>query len=226
MLEKDIIERYSQDQIQHYSNRLSEFGSSSEADSWTSANLARYYYREAIHNIKDLIELNIFSPEKKLKLLDIGSGNGFYLNYLKELNLAVSIDYTGLEINPETCLMAQKHHSSEKFINADFSTMNFLLRSFDFISIIGTYSIFKTLNATETENYIVNNLSKAFSCADYGVNLLISRFVVSESGLEKILKISENYEIKNNLFGNYMSIFLYRQKYINDAYSAIKQLSP
>jgi len=225
MLEKDIIERYSQDQIQHYTQRLSEFGSSSQADSWTSQYLARYYYREAIRNLKDLTDLNIFNPERKIRLLDIGSGNGFYLNYLKETGLAASVDYTGLEINPETCLAAQKQQSDAKFINGDFSTMNFPFRAFDFISIIGTYSIFDALNDLETETYIVNNLRKAFNCVDYGVNLMISRFVVPETTLAKILKISENYELKNNLFGNYMSIFLYRQKYINDTYSAVTQLS-
>ena len=103
--------------------------------------------------------------------------------------------------------------------------MNFPFRAFDFISIIGTYSIFNALNDLETENYIFNNLSKAFGYVDYGVNLLISRCVVPETTLAKILKISENYELKNNLFGNYMSIFLYRQKYTNDVYSAVKQFS-
>ena len=116
----DLHQRYLQDQTSHYSSRLAEFGSIPQADSWTSKEMSTFYYKKATAMFKDYINYNVFNSENKLKLLDIGSGNGFYAEYLKESKLLESINYTGIEINPRSCEAAQAKNLPVNFINNDF----------------------------------------------------------------------------------------------------------
>jgi SAM-dependent methyltransferase len=222
----DLYQRYLEDQTSHYSQRLAEFGSIPQADSWTSKEMSTFYYKKATAMFKDYINYNVFNSENKLKLLDIGSGNGFYAEYLKESKLLESINYTGIEINPKSCEAAQAKNLAVNFINDDFAQMKFGFKPFHFITIIGTFSIFDSLSISETQSYILNNVQKAFNCCEYGLALLISKFVLEEESIQKffnsLTQISKNINFDTNLFGNYIAVYLYQNKHLIEFYSLNK----
>lgn len=222
----DLHQRYLQDQTSHYSSRLAEFGSIPQADSWTSKEMSTFYYKKATAMFKDYINYNVFNSENKLKLLDIGSGNGFYAEYLRQSNLLESINYTGIEINPKSCEAAQAKNLPVNFINDDFAQMKFGFKPFHFVTIIGTFTIFESLSTSETQNYIFNNVQKAFNCCEYGLALLISKFVLDEESIEKffnsLTQISSNINFDTNLFGNYIAVYLYQNKHLFEFYSLSK----
>jgi hypothetical protein len=222
----DLHQRYLQDQTSHYSARLAEFGSIPQADSWTSKEMSIFYYKKATVLFQDYLHGKAFSSENKLKLLDIGSGNGFYAEYLKESKLLESIDYTGIEINPKSCKAAQAKDLSVNFINDDFAQMKFGFKPFHFTTIIGTFSIFDSLNGPETQSYILNNVKKAFNCCEYGLALLISQFVLDEGSIQKffssLTQISSNIHFDTNLFGNYIAVYLYQNKHLTEFYNLSK----
>lgn len=222
----DLHQRYLQDQTSHYTSRLAEFGSIPQADSWTSKEMSTFYYKKATAMFKDYINYNVFNSENKLKLLDIGSGNGFYAEYLRQSNLLESINYTGIEINPKSCEAAQAKNLPVNFINDDFAQMKFGFKPFHFVTIIGTFTIFESLSTSETQNYIFNNVQKAFNCCEYGLALLISKFVLDEESIEKffnsLTQISSNINFDTNLFGNYIAVYLYQNKHLFEFYSLSK----
>jgi SAM-dependent methyltransferase len=222
----DLHQRYLQDQTSHYSQRLAEFGSIPQADSWTSKEMSAFYYKKATMLFQDYLHGKAFSSENKLKLLDIGSGNGFYAEYLKESKLLESIDYTGIEINPKSCEAAQAKNLPVNFINDDFAQMKFGFKPFHFITIIGTFSIFDSLSVPETQSYIFNNVEKAFNCCEYGLALLISKFVLDEGSIQKffssLTQISSNIHFDTNLFGNYIAVYLYQNKHLTEFYNLSK----
>lgn len=222
----DLHQRYLQDQTSHYSSRLAEFGSIPQADSWTSKEMSIFYYEKATAMFQDYISYKVFNSENKLKLLDIGSGNGFYAEYLKQAKLLESIDYTGIEINAKSCEAAQAKDLSVNFINDDFAQMKFGFKPFHFITIIGTFTVFESLSASETQNYIFNNIQKAFNCCEYGLALLISKFVLDEESIQKffnsLTQISNNINFDTSLFGNYIAVYLYQNKHLIEFYSLSK----
>ncbi len=222
----DLYQRYLEDQTSHYSSRLAEFGSIPQADSWTSKEMSTFYYKKATAMFKDYINYNVFNSENKLKLLDIGSGNGFYAEYLKESKLLESINYTGIEINPKSCEAAQAKNLAVNFINDDFAQMKFGFKPFHFITIIGTFSIFDSLSTSEAQDYILNSVQKAFNCCEYGLALLISKFVLDEGSIQKffssLTQISSNINFDTSLFGNYIAVYLYQNKHLTEFYNLSK----
>jgi hypothetical protein len=112
------------------------------------------------------------------------------------------------------------------FINDDFAQMKFGFKPFHFITIIGTFSIFDSLSISETQSYILNNVQKAFNCCEYGLALLISKFVLDEGSIQKffssLTQISSNINFDTNLFGNYIAVYLYQNKYLTEFYNLSK----
>lgn len=222
----DLHQRYLQDQTSHYSARLAEFGSLPQADSWTSKEMSTFYYKKATAMFQDYIGYNVFNPENKLKLLDIGSGNGFYAEYLQKSNLLESIDYTGIEINLKSQEAAQAKNLPANFINGDFAQMEFGFKSFHFATIIGTFAIFDSLSTSEAQDYIFKNIQKAFNCCEYGLALLISKFILDEGSIQKffnsLTKISSSINFDASLFGNYVGVYLYQNRHSTEFYNLSK----
>ena len=81
-------------------------------------------------------------------------------------------------------------------MNDDFAQMRFGFKPFHFITMIGTFTVFESLSVSETQSYIFNNIQKAFNCCEYGLALLISKFVLEEESIQKffnsLTQISSN----------------------------------
>ena len=99
--------------------------------------------------------------------------------------------------------------------------------NFDFVSFIGTFSIFKSLSELEFYDIALANLEKAFSLADKACILLISRFAIPNESLDKffseVLKISPFFDFDSTLFGDYLVLTLYKKKYVLDLYRDFKE---
>ena len=88
--------------------------------------------------------------------------------------------------------------------------------NFDFVSFIGTFSIFKSLSELEFYDIALANLEKAFSLADKACILLISRFAIPNESLDK-------FDFDSTLFGDYLVLTLYKKKYVLDLYRDFKE---
>ena len=218
----NIKKIYKSDQEEFYNSRFDDFGLIVQADGWTSESLAHYYYERVLKLI------NISKPNsRQVDLLDIGSGHGFFYEYLKTSKLTDNFNYTGIEINENSCKKAQEKDPGLNYICSDFLDYDFMGLNFDFVSFIGTFSIFKSLSELEFYDIALANLEKAFSLADEACILLISRFAIPNESLDKffseVLKISPFFDFDSTLFGDYLVLTLYKKKYVLDLYRDFKE---
>ena len=100
-------------------------------------NITRKYSWEEFNEFK-----KYFSKikNKKIKILDIGCGNGRLINFLDELNL--NYEYFGIDNSVEQIKNAKKNFINKKninFLEADILNIPFNNNEFDFIFCIATF---------------------------------------------------------------------------------------
>lgn len=110
-------------------------------------NITRKYSWEEFNEFK-----KYFSKikNKKIKILDIGCGNGRLINFLDELNL--NYEYFGIDNSVEQIKNAKKNFINKKninFLEADILNIPFNNNEFDFIFCI---AIFHHLPSIENKN--------------------------------------------------------------------------
>ncbi len=81
--------------------------------------------------------VNFFEDLPEPKVLDIGCGNGRFLNFLKE-NTSKKFEYTGIDNNAELLSEAQSKNPECKFIDVDvFGNLESLKDKYNFIVVFG-----------------------------------------------------------------------------------------
>lgn len=86
------------------------------------------------------IDFSQWSPEKKLRLLDLGCGPGFLLDWFRENNLLDRIDYTGVDVTEVTMKHARERWPSQRFELRDIREQPYAPDSFDFCIICGIFT--------------------------------------------------------------------------------------
>ena len=121
--------------------------------------LNKGYYNKLLETIYEMVYQNFLNdlekiPDKKLKILDLGCGEGYYIFNLRELiNQVINdSDYYGIDISKDAVLMASKRSSEVNFVvgNAFFSP--FADNTFDII-----FSIFSPLSENEVKRILKDN---------------------------------------------------------------------
>lgn len=179
-MDQDKLSIYRKNQEEYYSKRVKEYGLSVQADGWTSEKLVNSFYEQM-----DGLFLREIEANKNFSILDVGSGSGFYYQYLKEKPWFNLIDYQGLEIYEKSYNEAKKMNPDTKYINDDFFTHNFAGQKFDFVISIGALSVNDYLSPEEMEEFTHKFLYKMFSLSKKASGLASPDVLLGEDTISK-----------------------------------------
>ena len=217
MFDQDSRDLYRKDQEAFYTGRFQDFGLIVQADGWTSENMAHYYYDRALQIISRI--------PKQASILEVGSGHGFFYKYLQEKDLLDKFNYSGIEINENSCKESLKMNPDATYHLGDFLDYQFTEPNFDYTVFMGTFSISESLDSKTLYQMVEANLRKAFMISNYATVLLISRFLLENSEATQLFntakQISEFYSLDNTIFGDYIALALYKKKFVLEAYSEL-----
>ncbi|MFN8165967.1 MAG: methyltransferase domain-containing protein [Bacteroidia bacterium] len=150
-------QKHIQESISYYQEKIKKFGSSAEGMDWKNAD-TQYLRFDILSRYIDF--------SRKPSVLDVGCGNGEFLNYCRSRNL--DLNYYGVDAVPEMAAMV-----NDRFGMGTAECCEFLSwqtnRKFDFVIASGTFNA--KLNTTEEvwQNYFHDNIRKMFSLALTGV---------------------------------------------------------
>jgi len=93
-----------------------------------------YQWMVGANNYSRLFANEYICYQKNEKILDIGCGPADILNYLPK-----ETDYTGIDMNKDYIMNAQRKYPDKKFVCADITTSDFVLENelFDTVFFIG-----------------------------------------------------------------------------------------
>ena len=123
----------------------------------------QWFYAAQKDSLDLLIRRNSLSVAGK-NILDIGSGNGFFVDYFQEKG-AQSV--SGLDISEASVNLLQKKFPSLRFANADISLSNPFAESFDIISAISVL-----FHIVDDERFAAAIHNMAQSCSPGGAIIL------------------------------------------------------
>jgi len=85
------------------------------------------------------IDFGNYSPERRVRLLDLGCGPGFLLDYLAENDLLRLVDYTGVDVSETTMGHARTRWPDHRFELRDIRDHPFPAGAFDYCIICGVF---------------------------------------------------------------------------------------
>jgi len=86
------------------------------------------------------VDFNAYSADNKLKLLDLGCGPGFLLDWLQENRLLDRVDYAGVDVTEVTMHHARQRWPAQRFELRDIRERPFGAGEFDFCIICGIFT--------------------------------------------------------------------------------------
>ncbi|MDC3282896.1 class I SAM-dependent methyltransferase [Opitutales bacterium] len=152
-------------------------------------------------------------------MLDIGSGFGDFVNYLKFEGIK-TFKYTGIDLVEEFINKAKINHPQKniEFITGDFLSID-ISNKFDFCIASGTFNL--RMDGIDGYKYIESNLTKMFETCRIGiaVNFITDKVDYKHdhnfnSSPEEILtiayKLSKRIVLRNDTFPFEFSIIIYK----------------
>jgi SAM-dependent methyltransferase len=122
--------------VADYEGMLAERGAVLAGVGWSSAaDLALRYA-----TLFSQLDFRRFSRKRPLRLLDIGCGPGFLLDYLAANELLDRIDYTGVDVSDIGLGHARRRWPQQRFERRDVRDQPFRPGEFDFAMICGVFS--------------------------------------------------------------------------------------
>lgn len=119
--------------VQHFSGRPV----TPEAVLWPNADDLPSRFNALMNGI----DWTCFSREKPLRLLDLGCGPGFLLDYLSHAGLLDKVDYTGIDLSVEILDEAQRRWPDKKFLLRDIRANPFPEGEFDYAVLCGVFTV-------------------------------------------------------------------------------------
>jgi SAM-dependent methyltransferase len=87
------------------------------------------------------VDFDLYSPQRPLRLLDLGCGLGLLLDYLDRNGLLDRVDYTGLDLVDPILEKARERWPGHRFENRDVRDTPFPGNSFDYCIICGIFTV-------------------------------------------------------------------------------------
>ena len=122
----------------------------------------------------DVFRLLEFNPKRKLKILDIGCGNGGFLEYLLRLmNVDVYFEYTGIDVVQDYIAQCKEHFRELHF--PEFNKFNAgdldveIDYADDYAVCVGTYTLNFDLGKLEYRNMFNLQVENIFKNINKGV---------------------------------------------------------
>ncbi|MCR9195030.1 MAG: class I SAM-dependent methyltransferase [Hyphomonas sp.] len=99
-----------------------------------------------------------YSPDRRLRILDIGCGPGFLLDYLQQRGLIEHVDYTGIDLNLEILESAQERWPQHKFECRDIRQTPYPEGAFELAVLCGVFTVKFTLSQAQMLRLMVETL--------------------------------------------------------------------
>lgn len=87
------------------------------------------------------IDFDAYSPDKPLKLLDLGCGLGLLLDYLAENGLLDRVGYVGVDLVEPVLEQARRRWPGYRFLRRDVRDEPFPDEAFDFCIVCGIFTV-------------------------------------------------------------------------------------
>jgi SAM-dependent methyltransferase len=119
--------------VQHFSGRPV----TPEAVLWPNADDLPHRF----HALLNGVDWGRYTPQNPLRLLDLGCGPGFLLDYLSHLGLLDRVDYTGTDLSAEILAEAARRWPRQRFLMRDIRTEPFTEGAFDYAVLCGVFTV-------------------------------------------------------------------------------------
>jgi SAM-dependent methyltransferase len=136
--------------ISYYRSKLQEFGSSAKGMDWKNEE-TQYLRFDIISRYIDF--------SSKPSVLDVGCGNGEFLNYCNLKGLPVK--YVGLDVIPEMVELTRKRFGNESAILGNILSLSNALQ-FDYVIASGTFNAKLTASEDMWREYFFENIRSMF----------------------------------------------------------------
>ena len=115
------------------------------------------------------IDFRSYSPESPLRLLDLGCGPGFLLDYLAKNNLLDRVDYTGVDVTEITLEPARTRWPGYRFEIRDVRDQPFPEGEFDFCIACGVFTSRYANSFAETRDLVEETLKAIWPSVRLGL---------------------------------------------------------
>ncbi|HEV2100849.1 MAG TPA: class I SAM-dependent methyltransferase [Stellaceae bacterium] len=122
--------------VADYEDMLAKRGAILAGVGWSSASDLALRYTTLLSQI----DFRRFSRERPLRLVDLGCGPGFLLDYLAGNDLLDLVDYTGVDVSQVGLDHARRRWPRQRFELRDVREQPFRAGEFDFCMICGVFS--------------------------------------------------------------------------------------
>lgn len=133
----------------YYQNKLKEFGGSAQGMDWKNED-TQYLRFEIIARYIDFTQ----NPT----ILDVGCGNGEFLNFCKRKEL--SCKYTGMDIVPEMVALTNQRFGEGTAFEGELLSMQ--QNAYDYVIASGTFNAKLTTDELAWQPYLYQNIKKMF----------------------------------------------------------------
>jgi len=106
---------------------------------------------------------------RPLRLLDLGCGPGFLLDFLQQNGLRSHVKYTGVDINAAMIDIARARHPSDRFMLRDVTEAPFEANHFDVAIMCGVLTVRFGNTYAEMETFAKETLSAVWSGVQRGL---------------------------------------------------------
>lgn len=137
----------------YYQKKLSEFGGSAQGMDWKNED-TQYLRFDIIARYID------FSQNPTI--LDVGCGNGEFLNYCKKKKL--SCNYSGIDIVPEMVAITNERFGPGTAFEGELISLP--TKSYDYVIASGTFNAKLTVDESTWEAYLYKNIKRMFELSN------------------------------------------------------------
>ncbi|QUT04378.1 class I SAM-dependent methyltransferase [Sphingobium phenoxybenzoativorans] len=148
--------------VQHFSGRPV----TPEAVLWPNADDLPHRFRALMNGI----DWSRFTAANPLRLLDLGCGPGFLLDYLSHAGLIDKVDYTGIDLSPEILAEAERRWPEQKFLLRDIRKTPFADGVFDYAILCGVFTVRFSLSNDDMRKLMLETLEATWPSVRQGLS--------------------------------------------------------
>lgn len=121
------------------------------------------------HALLNGVDWSLYSPEKPLRLLDLGCGPGFLLDYFDFAGLIDKVDYTGVDLAPDILTAAARRWPGKRFLRRDIRREPFPESAFDYAVLCGVFTVRFALDQAAMRTLMVEMLEAIWPSIVHGL---------------------------------------------------------
>ena len=115
------------------------------------------------------LDMSSFSRDRPLRLLDLGCGPGFLLDWLSINGLIDMVDYTGVDVTELTMHHARTRWPKHRFLLRDLRDSPFAPNSFDYCIICGVFTARYENSYTQMLNLVTDTILSVWPSTTMGL---------------------------------------------------------